>query len=144
MKLPCCLVAAALLLGSAPAVAQTREDSTGIRNAALDYIEGWYAGDAARMNRALHPELQKRIINIDSLGNPWVSNQGATHLVRNTRLGGGTRTPANQQRKDVRILDIFQNTASVRLDAATWIDYLHLVKWQGEWKIINVLWEVRQ
>jgi hypothetical protein len=28
---------------------------------ALDYTEGWYAGDAARMERALHPELAKRM-----------------------------------------------------------------------------------
>ena len=25
----------------------------------MDYIEGWYAGDAARMEKALHPELAK-------------------------------------------------------------------------------------
>ena len=28
--------------------------------AALDYFEGWYAGDVARMDRALHPDLVKR------------------------------------------------------------------------------------
>jgi hypothetical protein len=27
---------------------------------ALDYYEGWFDGDAARMERALHPELVKR------------------------------------------------------------------------------------
>ena len=36
-----------------------------IRATALDYIEGWYAGDAARMERALHPELAKRICETD-------------------------------------------------------------------------------
>ena len=24
-----------------------------------------------------------------------------------------------------------------------WIDYLQLVKWNGRWVILNVLWEVR-
>jgi len=28
---------------------------------ALDYAEGWYAGDDARMERALHPEFAKRM-----------------------------------------------------------------------------------
>ncbi len=125
-------------------VAQSREDSVGIRAAALDYIEGWYAADGDRMARALHPELAKRIMNVDSAGNQWIRDMTASELVRGTRSGGGSRTPAAQQRKDVRILDVFQNTASVRLDAATWIDYLHLVKWQGRWVIINVLWEVRR
>jgi hypothetical protein len=31
--------------------------------------------------------------------------------------------------------------ATVKLVAAEWIDYLHLTKYEGEWKIINVLWE---
>jgi hypothetical protein len=29
------------------------------------------------------------------------------------------------------------------VEAANWIDYLHLAKWDGEWKIINVLWELK-
>lgn len=125
-----------------PAVAQTREDTLGIRAAALDYIEGWYSANADRMARALHTELAKRIMYTDSAGLTWIRNMGATELIRGTGSGGGSRTPAEQQRKDVRILDIFQNTASVRVDAATWVDYLHLVKWRGRWMILNVLWEV--
>ena len=83
-------------------------------------------------------------MNTDTSGNSWIRDMGATELVRGTRAGGGSRTPIADQRKDVRILDVFQNAASVRVDASTWIDYLHLVKWRGEWKIINVLWEVRR
>jgi hypothetical protein len=139
------LIAAALVtVIAAPLRAQTADDSSGIRAAALDYIEGWYAGNGDRMARALHPELAKRIMNTDSAGNVWIRDMGATELVRGTRSGGGSRTPAPAQRKDVRILDVFQNAASVRIDAATWIDYLHLVKWRGQWVILNVLWEVRQ
>lgn len=132
-------------VAAAPAVAQTREDTTGIRAAAMDYIEGWWTGDVGRMTRALHPELAKRIMNTDSVGNnPYISNQGATHLVRNVRVGGGTRTPTGQRRQDYQLLDIFQNAASARVDAGGWIDYLHLVKWNGRWVILNVLWEIRR
>lgn len=137
-----------LLLGAClaaqPAGAQSSADSAAIRAAALDYIEGWYAGNGDRMARALHPELAKRIMNSDTAGNVWIRDMTASELVRGTRSGGGSRTPAADQRKDVRILDVFQSTASVRVDAATWVDYLHLVKWRGEWRIINVLWEVRR
>ena len=126
-----------LLGGTAAARAQAPADSLGIRQAALDYIEGWYAGDGDRMARALHPELAKRIMNADTLGNVWIGNMGATQLVR------GTRTPAAERRTEVRILDVFQNAASARIDAGGWIDYLHLVKWRGQWVILNVLWEIR-
>jgi hypothetical protein len=32
----------------------------------------------------------------------------------------------------------------VRVDAHGWVDYMHLGKIDGEWKIINVLWEMRR
>jgi hypothetical protein len=42
----------------------------------------------------------------------------------------------------VRILDIYGNAASVRVQAATWVDYLHVAKSNGRWVIVNVLWEL--
>jgi hypothetical protein len=126
-----------------PARAQQPADSAGIRQAALDYIEGWYAGDAMRMTRALHPELAKRIMSTDNAGRTWIQHQGASHLIRGTANGGGTQTPEKDRKTEIRILDIFQNAASARIDAGGWIDYLHLVKWRGQWVILNVLWEIR-
>jgi hypothetical protein len=138
---------AALVLTLAVAAApraQTASDSAGMRAAALDYIEGWYEGNAERMERALHPELAKRIVNTNPRnGRNILGQQSAMTLVLNTRAGGGTETPVAEQRKDVRILDIFGNTASVRIDASTWVDYLHVAKWNGRWVIVNVLWELR-
>ncbi|MGH7551869.1 MAG: nuclear transport factor 2 family protein [Longimicrobiales bacterium] len=52
-----------VLVSVRPALARTAGDSAAIRATALDYVEGWYTGDAARMERALHPELAKRIVN---------------------------------------------------------------------------------
>jgi hypothetical protein len=123
--------------------AQASADSAAIRATALDYIQGWYEGNAERMERALHPDLAKRIINTDPRGRNVLGHQSAMTLVQNVRRGGGKETPVAQQRTDVRILDIFVNTASVRVDAGTWIDYLHIAKWNGRWVIINVLWENR-
>ena len=40
------------------------------------------------------------------------------------------------------ILDIFENAASVKVIARDWIDYLHVGKYNGEWRIVNVLWEL--
>jgi hypothetical protein len=123
--------------------AQSAADSAAIRATALDYIEGWYTGNAERMERAVHPDLAKRIINTDQRGRNVLGHQSAMTLVLNTRRGGGKETPFAEQRKDVRILDIFGNTASVRIDAGTWVDYLHVARWNGRWVIVNVLWELR-
>jgi hypothetical protein len=140
------IVATVLATGllAEPARAQTAADSAAIKQTALDYIEGWWEGNAERMERAVHPDLAKRIINTNPQnGRNSLGHQSAMTLVQGTRRGGGKETPPAQQRKDVRILDIFGNTASVKVDAGTWIDYLHIAKWNGRWVIINVLWEMR-
>ena len=135
------LVATATLLTASPLAAQTAADTAAIKQTALDYIEGWYDGNAERMERAVHPDLAKRIINTDQRGRNVLGHQSAMTLVLNTRRGGGKEDTA--RRTDVRILDVFTNTASVRVDAGRWIDYLHIARWNGRWVIVNVLWETR-
>jgi len=136
------LVVLALCL--APGVqAQTAADSAGIRQAALDYIEGYYTADAARMERAVHPELAKRIVQTSPDGRRQMLGQmSAATLIQATRDGGGRDTPDSLRRKDVTILDIYQNAASAKIDASYWVDYLQLAKWRGRWVIVNVLWEL--
>ena len=41
------------------------------------------------------------------------------------------------------IPDKFNNVAIVKFVASTWVDYLEMAKFNGEWKIINVLWELK-
>jgi hypothetical protein len=31
----------------------------------------------------------------------------------------------------------------VKLVAGDWVDYMHLAKWNGQWKIVNVLWQMK-
>jgi hypothetical protein len=125
------------------AQAQTAADSTAIRDAALDYVDGWYQGDAARMERAVHPELAKRIVQTNERGRSQVMQMSALTLIESTRAGGGRDTPTDQQTRDVRILDISGNSASVRAEMSGWIDYMHMARWNGQWKIVNVLWELK-
>ena len=121
---------------------QANDESAAIRAAALDYVEGWYTGDAARMERALHPELAKRIVNTNPQnGRNTLGQQSAMTLVQSTRNGGGKNTPPEQMQKDVVILDIYHNAASVRATMSGWVDYMHMAKWNGRWVIVNVLWE---
>jgi hypothetical protein len=123
---------------------QANDESPAIRATALDYVEGWLTADAARMERALHPELAKRIVNTNPQnGRSSLGQQSAMTLVQNTRNGGGKNTPSEQMRKDVVILDIYQNAASVRATMSGWVDYMHMAKWNGRWVIVNVLWELK-
>ena len=133
--------------GAAPpapnAATATAADSAAIRRVALDYIEGWFAGDSARMRRALHPDLAKRAIMRDQQGRLFLDLQSASMLVRAAGYGFGTSLPAARRWASVQILDVDGDLASVKLHSTQLVDYMHLVRWDGEWRILNVLWDVR-
>src|SRR3984893_3716116 len=138
------VVVALLVNGAAIAQIASPDESEAIKKTALDYIEGWYAGDAARMERALHPELAKRMISTDpKAGRSQFNHMGAMALVQRTRDGSGKKTSPDRQSKEVTILDRYNNAAVVKIVASDWIDYLEVAKFNGDWKIINVLWELK-
>ncbi len=144
MRVAIALFSALLVLTAAPASAQTAADSAAIRQTALDYIQGWYEGDAERMERALHPQLAKRIVRQSPAGGgSRLDHMGAEQLIEGTRAGYGTRTPVERRQSDVTILDIFENVASVKVVASDWIDYLQVARVDDRWLIINVLWELK-
>lgn len=43
--------------------------------------------------------------------------------------------------KEVVVFDVEDQTASVKVTAVWGIDYMHLAKYDGKWKIINILWQ---
>jgi hypothetical protein len=118
-------------------------DREAIKATALDYIEGWYEGNAERMERALHPDLAKRIVRTNPQGQSGLGQMSAMSLVQGVKRGGGKDTPKEKQQKDVTILDVFGGAASVKIVASDWVDYLHIAKFNGRWVIVNVLWELK-
>lgn len=130
------------VIGSYAQSTVSDEDKAAITATALDYIEGWYAADAERMERALHPDLAKRIVMTRD-GRSMLQQMSAMGLVQGVKRGGGKNTPPEKQQKDVTILDVFENAASVKVVASDWIDYLHIAKFNGRWVIVNVLWELK-
>jgi len=125
-------------------LAQTNSDRDAIRQTALDYIEGYYDGNAERMERSLHPDLAKRIVRTDpATGKNLLEHMTASRLVQLTKMRENRPTPKDQQQKDVTILDLYENAASVKVVANDWIDYLHVSRFEGRWLIVNVLWEMK-
>ena len=144
MRKPGLLFAILFLACFTQARAQSPADAAAIKQTSLDYIEGWYEGNPERMERALHPELAKRIVRSDAKsGQSRLDQMSAMSLVLGTRAGWGKNTPKEKQQKDVTILDVYENAASVKVVAADWIDYLHMAKYNGKWVIVNVLWELK-
>jgi ketosteroid isomerase-like protein len=109
---------------------KTREEITG---AVLDYFEGWFDGDVARMDRALHPDLVKRERG---------TTLGVTtkeRMLELTAEGEGRKDGADRT-LDVEIEDVSEDIASVTVRSAVYNEYLHLVQTADGWKIANALW----
>lgn len=123
--------------------AQTKQDTLDIERAALAYIEAQHAPNPKLMESALHPRMVKRsVFKNKATKKEFVSEYFTENMIilAESYNAKGDKFPKNP-RKEVKLLDVSALTASVKLIADTWIDYMHLVKVNGEWKIINVLWQ---
>ncbi|URC12270.1 nuclear transport factor 2 family protein [Flavobacterium sp. B183] len=123
--------------------AQTAQDTLDIKRVALAYIEAQHNPNPKLMESALHPRLVKRsVFRSKAAQKDYISEYFAENMVilAETYNAKGDKFPKNP-RKEVKLLDISARTASVKLIADAWIDYMHVVKTNGEWKIINVLWQ---
>jgi hypothetical protein len=63
-------------------------------------------------------------------------------MIENAKNWNKTNTkfppkPNNQ----IKILDIYHRIATVKLYSNNWVEYLHLIKLDGKWSIINLLWQ---
>ena len=125
------------------AAGQADADRDAIKRTALNYAEGWYEGNADKMESALHPHLAKRIVRTNDKGQSNLGQMTALELVQGTRGGFGKQTPAAEQQKDVTILDVLGGAATVKLEMRDWVDYMHIGKVNGKWLIVNVLWEMK-
>jgi len=112
-------------------------DKDQITKTALNYIEGWYEGNKDRMEEALHPKLVKR--RFASKDEIWKLD--APSLIKLTAEGPFKLPNPAEGRKDVTILDIKEAIASVKVDSNKFTDYLLMIKENGQWKIVDALWD---
>ena len=122
--------------------AQTDSEREAVRQAALDYVEGVYEVDATRIERSVHPDLVKRGFYLKQ-GETTYSFSPMTfaelvNLAKTYNKNG--RVPKDAP-KEVILLDVLDQTASVKVVAVWGVDYMHLAKYDGKWKIVNILWQ---
>ena len=134
------LLIAAMCTTSAQQKERTNSDEAAIKQAALDYAEGFYEGNADRMERAVDPLLIKRGLFISRLtGSCYLNEINSEMLIEITRTGRGKLDPA-QRNIRCEVLDKSDYAASAKIFTARFNDYLHLVKENGRWRLVNVLW----
>jgi hypothetical protein len=114
-----------------------------VERAARDYIEGWFDGDRARMERALHPELAKRSLEQNASGAESVRTITAPEMIEMTASGVGQREDVDDRRIEVEVHDVSDGIASATVRCARYVDLLQLLKTREGWRIVNVAWRDR-
>lgn len=129
------VVAMVLPMAGRPAVTAQQADEQGARAAVEHYLKGHATGDPKEFSAAFHE--QARLFWVDPQGN-LMTRTSAEYIA------GAKGSPAPDEAKRKRSIvsiDVTRTAgvAKVELDypGTHFIDYLALLKINGEWKVIN-------
>ncbi|HUF28760.1 MAG TPA: nuclear transport factor 2 family protein [Gemmatimonadaceae bacterium] len=144
-RAPTIILSVLFLLGAVGAQAhgQSAADHEGVRRAVLDYVEGFYEGDTAKLVRSIRPDVQKfgfwmarDSVRYGSQAMPWPEFLSYARHVRER----GTQAPPTAP-KAITVFDVQDQTASAKLTASWGTDYLLLARYDGRWMVRMVLWQ---
>ena len=142
MRLALSIAALALVLSAIPASGQTpAADREAVRQAALDYVEGIYNVQPERIERSVHPTLAKRGFYKENAAAPYAESPMTYEQL--VRLAGNWNKDKKRDIsiKEVAVLDVLDQTAVAKVTANWGIDYMLLAKFDGRWKITQILWQ---
>lgn len=109
--------------------------------AALDFIEGWFDGDEAKVERVLHRDFVRRFLTVNKAKEKMVRSEDRAGFLKAVRRGGGKAVPVDQRHIKATVRDITDNTAVIRVDSENRVEYLSLVKLDAGWQIASALGE---
>lgn len=132
-------------LGSLPGAghAQAMPDEEGVRRAALDYLEGFYEGDDAKLRRSVHPEVNKFGFAREAPGGAYQRYPMSFEQMFQFTAGvrAGRNLPPEGAPKEVIVLDVQDQTAVVKVVAWWGQDYMQMARYDGRWMIVHILWQ---
>ena len=121
----------------------TGADEDAIRAVVSDYIEGFFEGDAGRVERALHPELMKRCRGIEGDDPDALETLSAAEMIDATADGEGRREDAADRRIEINLEYLSGDIASVTCLCHLFVDLLQLIRMPEGWRIVNAVWRLR-
>ena len=128
-------LAAAVVAAGAWAMAPS-EDEVAVRAALQHYIQGHATGDGAHMRLAFHPQARLFWSSADTL-----ATRTSEEYIARMPGKPGADEGTGVRKRTIELVDVTGNAAigKIVLDypEAHIVDYMSLVKTNGEWKIIN-------
>lgn len=121
-----------------------QEEYKKVEAAILDYVEALYLVDSTRIDKSVDTKLRKIGYWYHPDQKQFVDNLEMTHE-QLSNLAARWNKSGNQVNekspKEIEIFDVNSKIASAKLTAAWGIDLFHLAKVDGQWKIMNVIWQ---
>jgi Putative lumazine-binding len=116
------------------------DDAAAIRSCILDYFEGWFDGDAGRMDRALHPGLAKHALGQDRTRSDSLDLTTKDEMVELTRQGSGRQRSVPDPAIRIDIAGVSGDIASVIVHSAVYVEFALLARTSDGWRITGTLW----
>jgi hypothetical protein len=104
-------------------------DDEAVRAAVLDHVESWFDGDAARMERVLHPNFS------------GLEQFTAQDLTGATAQGDGRDEDTVDREISIEISYVNRDTARAICLSHRYAEVLQLVRTPDGWKILNGIWQ---
>ncbi len=131
-----------MLLPRQATLAQTNSDERAVHQTVLNYVDALYQGNVEQLRASVHKDIRKT-------GFLRAEGQAEYHRQRSNRrdletyaravqAGGAFSADAD---KEIAVLDVQNQTAIAKLTAIWGTEYLILVKEEGEWVVMTVVWE---
>jgi hypothetical protein len=141
----CTWIALATILvlpGTAPA--EHHDHEAAIEQAVLNYANALYDMKPELIEESVSPKLQKLgympARDGSGLVEDWMTFEELRDLTSHLNKDG--MFDPETSARDVTILHHTDTIATVKLDAAWGVDYIHLSRYSGKWMIMNVIWEM--
>jgi hypothetical protein len=121
----------------------SQKDSLEIKRISLGYLIALQELKPDVMNEVMNDSLNKVTIGYSrALKKEVVTAIPKERMIENAKTWNksNTRFPPKPS-NEVKILDIYHRIATVKLYSDNWVEYLHLIKLDDKWSIINLLWQ---
>ena len=139
------LLIVTLLWGTlAMAQAQTASAKKGVEKACMNYLDGFYEGNEAKLKESLSPQLFKFGYWKSKGAADYGKGEQMTYeqaLAFARKVLAKKRFPKKSAPKKVEVLDVMNHIAAAKVTAWWGQDYILLVKKDDKWMIREVLWE---
>jgi hypothetical protein len=129
-----------ILAVPAVGLAQKSTDTEAVRQAALNYVTAVYESRPELIEQSVHQQLTKHGFMRQSDGTYKQGQMTYAQLLDVARNWNKDRK-RDTSIKEVQVLDVLDQTATAKIRASWGIDYMQLAKFDGTWKIINIVWQ---